>query len=75
MIVSVLYILSVIGYYLIKNKSNLATRFWGLIGFIMILLSVLLINSSTIGGRTFFWISLVSGIIYITVAVLEKIQI
>lgn len=68
MLVSVLYILSVTGYYLIKNKSNWATHFWGLLGFIMVLLSGLLFNSSTNGGKTLFWVTSVSGLMCIAVS-------
>lgn len=68
MMVSVFYILSIVGYYLIKNKPKLAIGFWGVIGSVMLLLSGFIINSSTIGGRIHFWIILVSGIISISVA-------
>ncbi|MFJ8063878.1 YjdJ family protein [Psychrobacillus sp. NPDC096426] len=70
MIVSILYILSVTGYYLIKSKSKWVIGFWALIGLIMILFSGLIFNSSTIGGSIFFWITSISGLLFIAVAVL-----
>ena len=70
MMVSVFYILSVGGYYLIKYKPKWAIGFWGLIGCIILLLSGFIFNSPTIGGRIIFWITLVSGLISIAVAVL-----
>ncbi|MFJ8067145.1 YjdJ family protein [Psychrobacillus sp. NPDC096426] len=68
MMASVLYILSIVGYYLIKNKPKWAIGFWGLMGCMMILLTGFIFNSPTIGGRIFFWISLTSGLINIAVA-------
>ena len=70
MMVSILYIVSVTGYYLMKSKSKWIIGFWGLTGFIMIVFSVLIFNSSTIGGSIFFWIPSISGFLYIAVAVL-----
>lgn len=63
MMVSVLYIMSVIGHYLIKRNTKWAIGFWGLTGCICILLSGLIINSPTIGGVIFFWMTSISGII------------
>ena len=64
-----IYILSVVGYYRIKQKSKWAIGIWGIIGCIMIFLSGFIFNSATIGGRIFFWITLVNGLISIAVAV------
>ncbi|WP_404824773.1 YjdJ family protein [Oceanihabitans sediminis] len=69
MMVSVFYILSVVSYYLVKYKPKWAIGFLGLIGCIMILLSGFIFNSPTIGGRIFFWITLVSGLISIAFTV------
>ena len=70
MMVSVLYILSVIGYYPIKRNTKWAIGFWGLTGCICILLSDLIFNSPTIGGRIFFGMTLISGILSMTVTVI-----
>ena len=70
MMVSVLYILSVIGYYLIKNNTKWAIGFWGLIGCICMLLSGLIFDSPTIGGRIFFWMTSISGVLCMTVTVI-----
>ena len=70
MMVSVLYILSVIGYYPIKRNTKWAIGFWGLTGCICILLSGLIFNSPTIGGRIFFGMTLISGILSMTVTVI-----
>ncbi|WP_391122263.1 YjdJ family protein [Psychrobacillus sp. L3] len=69
MMISVIYILSVVGYYLIKYNPKWAIGFFGGIGCIMILLCGFIFNSTTIGGRIFFWITLVSVLISIAVAV------
>jgi len=70
MMVCVLYILSVIGYYLIKRNPKWAIGFWGLTGCVCILLSGLIFNSPTIGGRIFFGMTLISGILSMTVTVI-----
>ena len=70
MMVSVLYILSVTGFFLIKIKSKWGIGFWGLIGFILVLFSSLFFNSTTLGGSIFFWISSISGLLFIAIAVL-----
>jgi len=70
MMVCVPYILSVIGYYLIKRNPKWAIGFWGLTGCICILLSGLIFNSPTIGGRIFFGMTLISGILSMTVTVI-----
>ena len=70
MMVSVLYILSVIGHYLIKHNTKWAIGFWGLTGCICILFSGLIFNSPTIGGRIFFWMTSISGIISMIVTVI-----
>lgn len=70
MIVSVLYIQSVVSYYLIKYHFKWAIGFLGLTGCICILLSGLIFNSPTIGGKVFFWMTSISGVLCLTVAVL-----
>lgn len=70
MIVSVLYILSITGYVLIKCKSKWGIGFWGVAGFILLLFSSLFFNSTTLGSSIYFWISSVSGLLFIAVAVL-----
>lgn len=70
MIVSVLYILSVTGHSLAKRNPKWGMGFCGLIGFILLLFSSLLYNSTTMGGNVFFWISLISGLLFIVVTVL-----
>ena len=70
MMVSVLYMLSVIGLYLIKRNTKWAIGFWGLTGCIWILLSSLIFNSPTSGGRIFFWMTSISGILCMAVTVI-----
>lgn len=70
MMVCVLYILSVIGYYLIKRNPKCAIGFWGLTGCICILLSGLIFNSPTIGGRIFFGMTFISGILSMEITVI-----
>ncbi|MCM3721530.1 YjdJ family protein [Solibacillus isronensis] len=71
MIASVLYILSVTGYFLIKRKPKWEIGFCGLIGIILLLFSSLFYNSTTMGGNVFFWISSISGLLFIVITVLQ----
>lgn len=70
MMVSAIYILSVIGYYLINSHTKWAIGFWGVIGCVCMLLSSRFFYSATIGGRIFFWMTLISGVLCIIVTVL-----
>lgn len=70
MIVSVLYILSITGLYLIKSKSKWGIGYWGIIGVILLIFSSSIFNSSTLGRSIFFSFSSISGFFFITVAVL-----
>ena len=70
MMISVLYMLSVIGHYLIKRNTKWAIGFWGLIGSICILISGLIFISPTSGGRIFFWMTSISGVLCMTVTVI-----
>ncbi|MGN7478769.1 YjdJ family protein [Solibacillus silvestris] len=74
MIVSIFYIFSVIGYYLIKFKPNLAIGFWGLIGCIMILFSSFIFNAATGGGKIIWCITSGSGLISIAVALFVSLR-
>lgn len=74
MIVSTFYILSVVGYLLIQNKSKWTIGFWELISCMMILLSGIIFNSPTTGGKILFWVALVSGLICIAVAILVGLR-
>lgn len=70
MLVSLLYILSITGYYLIKIKSKWAIGFWVLIGVVMLLISGVIFNSTTIGGSIYFWTTSLSGLLFMVIAVL-----
>lgn len=70
MIVSILYILSITGLYLIKSKSKWGIGYWGIVGVILLIFSSSIFNSSTLRGSIFFWISSISGFISITIALL-----
>ena len=71
MMMSVLYLLSVTGYYLIKlRKSDWGIAFWGIIGLLMLIVSGFLYSSSIVGDSVIFWISILSGIIFISVSIL-----
>lgn len=74
MMISAFYIISVVGNYLIKYNAKCASVFWGLIGFMMLLISGFIFNSATIGGKTFFWITMLIGLIGIAVAIFVWIR-
>lgn len=62
MIVSVIYMVSVIGFYLLSHITKFSIGYWGLICSLLILFSVFLFNSVTIGGKVIFWITCVSAL-------------
>ncbi|WP_342598069.1 YjdJ family protein [Psychrobacillus sp. FSL H8-0483] len=68
MMVSGIYILCVIGYYLLKCNYDWTIGYFGLIGCILLVVSGLIYNSPTNGGRIFFWITSVCGFIFMAVA-------
>lgn len=68
MLGSLLYVLSVIGFYLINRKSKWAIPFWGILGLLLLVFSVFISTSFTIGNSIFFGISFISGLYFITVA-------
>ncbi|MDN4492815.1 YjdJ family protein [Ureibacillus aquaedulcis] len=70
MIISLLYILSVTGFYLIKSNSKWAIGFLGTISFIMLSISGLTFNSTTSGGDIYFWITSLGGLLFMEVAAL-----
>lgn len=70
MIVSVLYIFSVASYYLINHHFKWAIGLLVLTSCICILLSGLIFNSPTIGGRIIFMMTSISGILCMIVAVI-----
>lgn len=70
MIVSVLYIFSVVSYYLINHHFKWAIGLLVLTSCICILLSGLIFNSPTIGGRIIFMMTSISGILCMIVAVI-----
>lgn len=67
MLLSVLYILAVFGYYLIKHQPNLGLIFWGLISCTMILFSSFIFNSTTVGGKIFFLFTFTSSFICVAI--------
>lgn len=69
MMFSIFYILSVVGYYLLKNKPKWSVGFWGIIGCMILLFTGFIFDSPTFGGKIFFSITLVSGLISVAIAV------
>lgn len=70
MFVSLIYLLSVLGMYLIKMKLKATTPFWGCTGLILLFSSVVISQSFTIGNSVFFWIASINGMIFLVVATL-----
>ncbi|MBB5150341.1 MULTISPECIES: YjdJ family protein [Ureibacillus] len=68
MMISLLYILAVAGIYLIKVKSKWVISFWGIVGLICVLSSAFISISYTIGSSIFFWITSISGLLFIVIA-------
>ena len=69
MLISTYYILTVFGCYLLKYQPKWAIIFWGLMSCIILSFSIFMLNSLTIGGRSFFWSTLIIGVISIVVTV------
>lgn len=69
MLISVLYIIGIIIFYLIKLKSIWTSIIGGFMGICLLIISGFISNPSTNGGWIFLWISLSSGMIYTIIAV------
>ena len=69
MLISIFYILNVFGYYLIKHQPKWRLIYWGGISCIILLFNRSIFNSPTVGGRTFFWITLIIGFLSIAITV------
>lgn len=69
MLLSIFYILTVFGFYLMKHRPKWGLIFGGFLSCIVLLLASLIFNSSTLGGRLFFWITLIIGLISIALVV------
>lgn len=69
MLISIFYIYIVAGHYLITYQPKWGLIFWGLISCVILLFGSFVFNSSTVGGRMIFWITLFIGLISIAVTV------
>ena len=69
MLISIFYIFKVVGHYLITHQPKWGLIFGGLISCIILLFNSFVFNSTTEGGRIFFWITLIIGVISIAVTV------
>ncbi|MGE7024320.1 YjdJ family protein [Solibacillus cecembensis] len=69
MLISIFYILNVFGYYVIRHQPKWRLIYWGLISCNILLFNSLIFNSPTVGGRIFFWITLIMGVLSIAVTV------
>lgn len=72
MIVSGLYIVSVMTIYLLKHNRQLAMILSGLTSGLLMLISVFLLHASTVGGKIFFGITVVGALFFICIAVGSK---
>lgn len=69
MLISIFYIFNVASHYLITLQPKWGLIFGGLISCIILLFGSFIFNSSTVGGRIIFWITLFIGFINIAVTV------
>ena len=68
--ISVVYLLTLVGYVIFKHNSKWFNYFLFFIGSMLFVFSLLLSNSVTIGGDKFFKASLAMSILYITIALI-----
>lgn len=69
MLLSIVYIFNVVGHYLITHQPKWGLIFLGGISCVLLLFGSFVFNSSVVGGRIFFWITLMLGLINLTVTV------
>ncbi len=69
-LISIVYLLTLIGYVIFKHNCKWFNYFLFFIGSMLFVFSLLLSNSVTIGGITFFKTSLSMSILYITIALI-----
>ncbi len=74
MLISIFYLVNVVGHYLITHQPKRGLVFGGLISCIILLFSSFVFNSPTAGGRIFFWIILIIGFINIAFTVLGYLK-
>jgi len=74
MVISSLYLLILIGYYSLKRQYKWFAYYVFFLGGGLFLLSYFLFNSPTLGGRIFFYISLVIGVLFIATAAITYFQ-
>lgn len=69
MIVSVLYICTVVIFFIFQLNNQLAIILSGIISCLFIVISGIFFNSSTVGGNVFFWITAVGAFIFVSMAI------
>lgn len=69
MTVSVLYICTVLIFFIFQLNRQLAIGLSGFVSFVFIVISCIFFNSSTVGGYVFFWITAVGALIFISMAI------
>ncbi|TQR35307.1 DUF4306 domain-containing protein [Lysinibacillus sphaericus] len=69
MIVSVLYICTVVIFFIFQLNHQLAIILSGIISCLFIVISGIFFNSSTVGGNVFFWITAVGAFIFISLSI------
>ena len=62
MLLSLFYILTVFGFYLIKHQPKWGLLFWSLFSCTLLVLSGFLFNASTFGGYIFFWMTFIMAL-------------
>lgn len=72
MIISGLYIVSVMIIYLLKHNRQLAMVFSGMTSGILIVISSLLLHTSTNGGKVLFGVSVMGALFFICMAVSSR---
>lgn len=69
MLIMIVYILSILGLYLLKTRSKWSTIFWGLAGSILLIMCAFISIPSTTGGWILLCISGLSSIIFFGIAI------
>ncbi|MEB2301067.1 YjdJ family protein [Lysinibacillus xylanilyticus] len=77
MTVSVLYIFTVLFFFIYQLNRQLAIILSGIISCVFIVISGIFFNSSTVGGNVFFWITAVCALVFMCITIslwYKKIQ-
>lgn len=69
MLISIIYIFNVAGHFLLAYKAKRGLIYFALISCMFLVGSLFVFNASTVGGRVFFWITLIGAVLSVAATV------